>query len=63
MNMEDAIIYLIVAAAFVYLARWLFTSMVVKKKSETSCGTCPSCENEKAAQPRTPISSAEYRQN
>lgn len=42
--MEDLIIYLIVAGAFLYLARWLFKNFVHSKPAETSCSSCDSCE-------------------
>jgi len=44
--MEDLAIYFIVAAAGLYLLRWLVSNFSAKPDDDVSCGACPSCETE-----------------
>lgn len=42
--MEQIIVNVIVAAAFLFLARWLFKNFASRRvENESSCGSCPQC--------------------
>lgn len=53
--MQDIIVYIIVASAFVYLGRWFFKNVVVtNKKDDASCSSCSSCDtSERLPETRT----------
>ena len=44
--MEDLAIYVIVAAAALFMLRWLVSNFSIKAENKASCGGCPSCEAE-----------------
>lgn len=54
--MEELLVNVIVATAFLFLIRWCTVNFRSKPEDETSCGSCPSCETNR--QPNLPANSA-----
>ena len=48
--MQDIIVDLIVLAAVLFLARWLYKNLIAHRKRPT-CGTCGSCAPDQEARP------------
>jgi hypothetical protein len=41
--MQQIVVDLIVAAAALFLARWMFRNFVAKRPEQPACGNCPQC--------------------
>lgn len=52
MNTENVVIAIIVAAAVLYLLRWLYRSLIrpASKGDASSCDSCPECETTRATE-------------
>ncbi len=44
--MQQMIVDIVVAAAILFLASWLFRSFVAKRQTKESCGSCPQCASQ-----------------